>query len=143
MSVSVWIREQLGCKDEYKFPPVCCRPAYSIGNAISRSLFTFSNDRRLYCMFSIFIKHLHFMLVRLKLFKKIANFVFHNAKKMQKRAGKVDTYAPMSGCFFPLIRSTRHAFVGGGLNGRFGMVILDVERCCSCVTEDVYQFIYA
>ena len=52
-------------------------------------------------MFSIFIKHLHFMLVRLILFKKIANFVFHNAKTMQKRAGKVDTYAPMAADIHP------------------------------------------
>ena len=42
-----------------------------------------------------------------------------NPNPNPKRVGKVDTYAPMSGCFFPLIRSTRHTLVGGGLNGRF------------------------
>ena len=56
---------------------------------ISRSLFTFSSDRRLHCKFSSFIKQIHFMLVRLILRKKIANTVFCNAQKVQKMAVKV------------------------------------------------------
>ena len=53
---------------------------------ISRSLFTFSSERRLHCKFSSFIKQIHFMLVRLILRKKI---VFFNAQKVQKIDGKV------------------------------------------------------
>ena len=55
---------------------------------ISRSLFTCSSDRRLHCTFSSFIKHIHFMLVRLILRKKIANTVFFNAHNVQTIAGK-------------------------------------------------------
>ena len=118
MSVSVWIREQLGCKDEYFLQYVVVLHILLETPFLVHCLHFLTTVGCTACSL-FFIKHLHFMLVRLILFKKIANFVFHNAKKMQKRPGKVDTYAPMSGCFFQLIRSTRHACVGGGLNGRF------------------------